>query len=552
MSCNTVIVKLPFEFEADRIHAELARIEPYRWLPGGAAGDLTLPLVSPGGLDTVHRAPPVWATDNLERCPYLRQVLAYFRCGVGDARARKLRAGAHPACERPGDWAEFNRYRLHLPIAGDGDTRFRFEARHHTLAPGEVWIYDPVASHGLVDPVRTFELFVTIDTVGSGRLDDLVLEAERAPPELPELIPYEPGATVELVAETTPGPAVLNPGDVDCFLADLLARTWQRMLPPPALVDELSRTVGRFRRDWRALWSVFGEHPEGWPRYHTLALRLLEEVSELEERRAGAPGAIPADLPRRLRGFFLTGALNFRAARVDASQCPTPQTQYELAAQALVRLDGRGNFDFWNPVSRSYVPAAADDLNLVRQFARPARAGSAAAAAGMDCDPDLLRRLRWYALQHLIRPLDPLRAPVTDAAGTPLLDGAALTRGEPEGRRALPEGATTAPAGPDTRRTLGQLRGPDAEQLRLRLRHAIYFRLTTSPRLVDGWIPALQDFRLVDWRWIWLAAALARGESVAEAARWAGVRSEGQLVAAVSALLELRVLERAHPRLLAA
>jgi Aspartyl/Asparaginyl beta-hydroxylase len=541
MKLETEFYKLPVTFDPDRVYGELSRIEPFRWVPQGSPRYLSLPLVSHHGLDTNHPSPPTWPTSNLARCPYLRQVLAYFRSPLTDVRVRRAEPGTSSPAHYDGHYAAFSRYRLHLPLVTDSRILFRCNGRQVHMDRGEVWLFDRLSLYGISNPTQRPRVHITIETGGSSALWNLIersarpFDARRTVNADPDRIEYQSKWEASVLTENTPGAPVLSPGEVEAYLTDLLERLRASTVRDPKGRDEVVRAIHRFSHDWRTLWSLAGADDEAWPRYRNLASSLLAEVSRLEARMAGGVCDLKPGLHTRLQDFLTTGAFNPRMSAYSIDGAARPDRIYELLGEPLMRLGPDGTFEFWNPVGEEYLPVSAQEIDLLRWFATPSSVADAAEAAGYACDEAMLGRVVWFVQQHILRPLRALPGlPLADVAGSttelsPPVDGA---------RVSVDAIGAMAPA-----RSAGRpSTPPPGEHFPLRLQDGIYFRLTARSADVHVWVPKLNAFRSLNWYWLRLTAALATGKSVRQASEMAGLMYDAQVEAAVSMLLDHGVL----------
>jgi hypothetical protein len=530
MKLETEFYKLPVTFDSNRVYEEISRIEPYRWVPRGNPRYLSLPLVSHHGLDTQHPSPPTWPTDNLERCPYLRQVLAHFRSALTDVRVRRVEPNTSASEHYDEHYAGFTRYRLHLPLLTDPRIVFRCNGRDVHMERGEVWLFDRMALYGIHNPTQWPRVHISIETSGSSTLWNLIERAERpfAPSSAAieaERIDFRQGWEASVLTENTPGPAVLPPGDLDCFLADLLDRVRTSRLRDTKRYREVVSAVRRFQHDWRTLWSLMGSECESWPRYRTLAETVLREVADLD-RDAGGLSELKPGLTGRLHDFLRTGALNPRMSPYQIDGEATPDRIYEMIGEPLMRLRVDGSFEVWNALHKQYRPIQAEDIDLLRWFSKPTTVAAAADGAGYACDSDLLQRVNYFMLQHLVRPL---RA----------MPGVAPPDFE------LPPRAPTSPNEDDA---MAPATSPGSvERFPVRLQEDVYFRLRAGSRDTFIWVPKLHAYRALNWYWLRLVAALATGLSAWEAADVAGLRYDDQVEAAIAMLLHHGVLTDTQP-----
>jgi hypothetical protein len=546
MKLETEFYKLPVTFDPDRVYAEISQIEPFRWIPQGSPRYLSLPLVSHHGLDSSHPSPPTWPTSTLARCPYLRQVLAFFRAPLTDVRVRRAEAGAGGGSTHyDGHYASFSRYRLHLPLVTDPRILFRCNGRQVHMDRGEVWLFDRLSLYGISNPTGEARVHISIETGGSSALWNLFerssrpFDARRTVEAPPERIEHQTKWDASVLTENTPGAAILSPCQVEVFLDDLLQRLRESTVRDPRGRDEVVRAIHRFVHDWRTLWALGGFDEEAWPRYRALAVALLTEVTRQEARMTGGICDLKPGLTTRIHDFLSTGAYNPRMHPYAIDTAATADRLYELLGDPMMRLGPDGSFAVWNPVREEFLPLNAEDIDLLRWFATPLTVAQAAEAAGYACDEVTLSRVRWFAQQHIIRPLRAMPglprvavAPEEEEGETTM-----LVTGE---RVAVDPGAALAPTRQHAARPSPAPGG--GGHFPLRLQDGINFRLTPRSSDVHVWVPNLNAFRSLNWYWLRLAAALATGLSVRQAAEVAGLVYDKQVEAAVSMLLDHGVL----------
>lgn len=263
-------IRLPLRFDAQRLAAEVARIEESSWRPHpqGHPGNSALPLIAAGGdpADDAARG-PMRPTPHLARLPYLRQVLAAFGSAIGRTRLMRLDGNAEATAHSDVNYYWMQRVRIHVPVVTDPAVRFLCGDREVHMAASEAWIFDTWKRHNVLNPNPTRRIHLVADTVGSAAFWDLV----RRPGEEPRVVPFDPQADPEIAFETVNVPAVLSPWEQEALLAPILA---ELAAPSPELCAEAEA----LHRDWRDLWARWGDAPEGRPAYRsrldTFAARL--------------------------------------------------------------------------------------------------------------------------------------------------------------------------------------------------------------------------------------------------------------------------------------
>ncbi|HVR97617.1 MAG TPA: sulfotransferase, partial [Thermoanaerobaculia bacterium] len=261
MRLTTEFVKLPLCFDARRLAGEVEQIEEAAWRPHpqGHPGNSALPLIAAGG-DPLNDAAkgPMRPTPHLDRLPYLRQVLAAFGSVLGRTRLMRLDGNAEATAHSDVNYYWMQRVRIHVPIVTEPAVRFLCGDREVHMAAGEAWIFDTWKRHNVLNPNPTRRIHLVADTMGSAAFWDLV---ERSGEE-PRFVPFEPQAAPEVATETVNVPVVMSPWEQEALLAPLLAE-----LVEPA--PHLRAAAEALHRDWRSLWSRWGDAPEGWTAYRS-------------------------------------------------------------------------------------------------------------------------------------------------------------------------------------------------------------------------------------------------------------------------------------------
>jgi hypothetical protein len=165
--------KLPFDFDVERLQADLARITPEDWIPhfnqAYYDGDWSaVPLRSIGGdarrifPDPVRR--DYLDTPVLDRCPYFREVLRSFECPIQSARLLKLGAGS--VVKKHSDFGlvyEDGDFRIHVPIVTNPDLDFFLEDERLDLKPGECWYINFNLMHSVHNRGSTARVHLVFD-----------------------------------------------------------------------------------------------------------------------------------------------------------------------------------------------------------------------------------------------------------------------------------------------------------------------------------------------------------------------------------------------------
>jgi hypothetical protein len=183
-------LRLLCRFDVDRLRADLARLPASEFRPhfrtGLYEGDWSvLPLRSLGGVVDPARASytsldfedlPVLAL-----CPYVEEVLDYFRCPKLSVRFLRVPAGARVKEHRDHNLSlEDGTLRLHIPVTANPEMRFIVAGRRQRMAPGECWYHDFTQPHSLRNAGTNERVHLVLDCVVNDWLRAEVLRAAPA------------------------------------------------------------------------------------------------------------------------------------------------------------------------------------------------------------------------------------------------------------------------------------------------------------------------------------------------------------------------------------
>ena len=164
-------VRLPLDFDAAALAADLARFEAAEWTPHYVRDNYegewsAIPLRAAAGETHPLRMIGVHTSDKgfvdtryLDRAPALRAALQRFRCPLKAVRLMRLAAGSRIKEHCDDLDAEVGNLRLHVPVTTSPDVDFRLGGHRVEMAPGSVWylrLSDPhkVANRGTTDRIH--------------------------------------------------------------------------------------------------------------------------------------------------------------------------------------------------------------------------------------------------------------------------------------------------------------------------------------------------------------------------------------------------------------
>ncbi len=291
MKLDTEFIKLPLTFDVERMRAEVEAIPESDWRPHpqGHSGNSALPLIALNGNpmdDGV--AGTMLPTPHLEKCEYLRQVLASFETVFGRSRLMRLEGESEATLHVDTNYYWADRVRIHVPILTSPVIEFICNERSVHMPAGEAWIFDAWRLHNVLNPTGDQRIHLVADTVGSATFWDLVARGERpfgdngAAPVPPRHVAHEPGRDVQLPTERANYPLVMSPWEQE-LLADAITEDLAADHEPG---DEraFSAAIDSLRRDWRVVWALHGQSREGWSTYDELLKRTETAIAPLEGR----------------------------------------------------------------------------------------------------------------------------------------------------------------------------------------------------------------------------------------------------------------------------
>jgi hypothetical protein len=177
---------LSVKFDVTRLQADLDRILAGDYVPhfntGIYQGDWSaVPLRSIGGRAN-HIYPDPTAkqsfadTPLLERCSYLREVLAFFACPQQAVRFLRLKAGSIVKPHRDHELGfDDGEVRLHIPVRTNPDVIFMLDGKRVVMAEGECWYNDFNLVHSVENRGTTDRVHLVIDCVVNEWLRELLL-----------------------------------------------------------------------------------------------------------------------------------------------------------------------------------------------------------------------------------------------------------------------------------------------------------------------------------------------------------------------------------------
>jgi len=145
-------LRLPFAFDVERLQADLRQLEADAWVDHFVKQNYSgswsvIPLRGPANAThpvmMIYSDPTCTAfadTPFLERSPYLREVLAAFKCELEAVRLMKLTVGSDIKEHRDHELSfEEGHFRIHVPVVTNPQVEFYLNGARVIMKEGECW-----------------------------------------------------------------------------------------------------------------------------------------------------------------------------------------------------------------------------------------------------------------------------------------------------------------------------------------------------------------------------------------------------------------------------
>jgi hypothetical protein len=277
MDLKQPFLKLPICFDADALADDVRALAPVDWTPHptGFVGNEAVRLVTPRGEPSDEIQGPMAATPQLQRCAYIREIMAEIGAVWGRSRLMGLAPGRDVPAHVDTNYYWRTHMRIHIPVITNPGVLFTCDTETVHMAAGECWLFDSFRWHKVENRGADRRVHLVLDTVGGGRLPELIAAAERG-----QTAPRMFGAGVDkerqLAFEKVNSPKVMSPWEMRCHLAFLIEKT----VPDP-LVSSVIERVDSFIAGWAAVWAQFGEDEGGQDEYQRLLQRVRSDLHSL-------------------------------------------------------------------------------------------------------------------------------------------------------------------------------------------------------------------------------------------------------------------------------
>lgn len=260
-------IRLPVRFNPEALVKEVKALPKDAWVPhpDGFPGNDAVRLISPDGAATDASSGNMQPTPYLEACLFIRELMCWIGAVWGRSRLMGLAAGKEVPPHIDSHYYWRTHIRIHVPVITNPGVEFTCGDRTVHMEPGECWIFDSFQPHNVQNKGKEHRVHLVVDTVGGGRLYDLIA-AGRAQPDRPPMA-FNPGdgdgAPMRL--ENVNSPAIMSPWEIRSHVGFLR----EQAVPHP-LLDPVMGKIDRFQHEWGAAWAMHGPSDSGLPVYRLL------------------------------------------------------------------------------------------------------------------------------------------------------------------------------------------------------------------------------------------------------------------------------------------
>jgi hypothetical protein len=178
----------------------------------------------------------------------------------------------------------FTRVRLHIPIVTRPEVRFYCADQVVHMAAGEAWVFDNWRSHRVENFTPDERIHLVADTSGSANFWQLVAQSDNPAAQVRQ-VPFLADRQMSPLMERTKLAAVMTPGELDFLILDLRSE----LAALETIPDGRTRLVRyhglleAFCKDWRQLYALYGDEPDGWSEFVRLRDSIRNASRELSE-----------------------------------------------------------------------------------------------------------------------------------------------------------------------------------------------------------------------------------------------------------------------------
>ncbi len=274
MEFSKPLLRLPIKFSADQLAAEVKALPASAWTahPQHFPGNSAVRLITAGGQPTDAIEGVMGPTPQLFACPYVMQIMETIGSVWGRSRLMGLAPGAEVPVHVDSHYYWRTHIRIHIPVITNPGVSFTCGGETVHMAPGECWVFNSFLKHEVHNRGDETRVHLVLDTVGGGRLTDLIDAAEAGSQET-ELLEPSGAERPRLAYERVNVPVVMSPWEIRCHVDFILSKATDHPKLPA-----VRKRIGRFIEDWAALWAQFGADERAVGQYGQLLMGVRRDL----------------------------------------------------------------------------------------------------------------------------------------------------------------------------------------------------------------------------------------------------------------------------------
>lgn len=306
------LLRLPIEFSAKRLAEEVRALPASAWTahPQHFPGNSAVRLITAGGEATDAIEGAMAPTPQLLACPYMMQIMDSIGSVWGRSRLMALAPGGQVPLHVDSHYYWRTHIRIHIPVITNPGVSFTCGGESVHMDAGECWVFDSFLKHEVHNRGSETRVHLVLDTVGGGRLYDLIDAAEGGASKT-EFVEPSDGTKPRLAFEKVNLPRIMSPWEVRCHVDFIMSNA----IDHPKL-EAVRKRIDRFIEHWAALWAQYGEDERAVPLYGQLLMAVRSDIA-----REGAEDI-------RLRNEVVMQHIFERLiveAAIEAARRPRPQ-----------------------------------------------------------------------------------------------------------------------------------------------------------------------------------------------------------------------------------
>ena len=212
MQKRTSYLKLPFQFNQDKLVKDLSLTLDRKWIPHfnttGYNGEWNvISLYAHNGdesniLALSTSGSKIIETAILKECLYFKEVIASFKCSVLTARLLRLGVGAEIKPHRDHELGyENNNFRIHIPISTNKDVQFVLDNTPLKMLAGDCWYTNVNYVHSVKNAGTLDRIHLVIDLERNEWSDKLFFSLAPEESFLPEPIKEDSPEKIKRIIE---------------------------------------------------------------------------------------------------------------------------------------------------------------------------------------------------------------------------------------------------------------------------------------------------------------------------------------------------------------